>query len=300
VTPPGRVDIVETGPRDGLQNEATILPAADKVELVARAVRAGVRRIEVTSFVSPRAVPALADADEVVAALPRVPGVRYAALVANLRGVDRALAAGVDELDYVVLCTDTFSLRNQGVRSADALAQVPEIARRAHGAGRTLTVTLGASFGCPFEGEVPLAHVLGLGEAVLAAGADELAYADTVGVGTPDRVRALVAGTAVVPRFHFHNTRNTGYANAAAALDAGVTALDATTGGIGGCPFAPDATGNIATEDLWYLAERMGFATGLDVEQVLDTARWTGARLGAEVPGLLSRAGVPLTRGTDT
>jgi hydroxymethylglutaryl-CoA lyase len=287
------VTIVETGPRDGLQNEAVHVSTADKVELVGRAVHAGARRIEVTSFVNPRAVPALADADDVMAVLPVQPGVRYSALVANLRGCDRAVATAVHEINYVVLATDTFSRRNQGVSTAEALGVVPHLVERAHQAGRTVTVTVAAAFGCPFEGEVPLAQVLELAGRVLSAGVDELAFADTIGAGTPDRVRALAAvdAGAVPLRFHFHNTRNTGYANALAAIEAGVVTLDATTGGIGGCPFAPAATGNIATEDLCYLAERMGYSTGLDLDEVLTTARWTGSLLGSPTPGLLTRAG---------
>ena len=237
--------------------------------MVARSIAAGLGRIEVTSFVSPRRVPALADADALMAALPRSPGVRYAALVANLRGCERAVAAQLDELDYVLLATDVFSQRNQGVPTAAALESLDAIAEYTHAAGLRLTVTIGAAFGCPFTGEVSREHVVRLAQAVVEAGADELALADTIGVATPDQVahfaQALRDDARVPLRFHFHNTRNTGYANAVAALANGVSTLDASMGGIGGCPFAPGATGNIASEDLCYLANRMGYVTGLDV-----------------------------------
>jgi hydroxymethylglutaryl-CoA lyase len=290
------LDLIEVGPRDGLQNEKVLLPTDAKVELVRRSVAAGTRRIEVTSFVSPRAIPALADADEVMAAvltLPRTDGLRYAGLVANLRGCDRAIEAGVDELDFVLLATDEFSRRNQGMTTAAALELVPQIAERAHARQRTLTVTIGAAFGCPFTGEVDAGHVNDLVDQARAAGADEVSLADTIGVGTPNQVAAFItaSGGGGPLRFHFHNTRNTGYANAVAALERGVTALDASTGGIGGCPFAPAATGNIASEDLAYLAARMGYRTGLDLDQLMENALWTGSQLGEQVPGLLSRAG---------
>lgn len=288
-----RLSIVETGPRDGLQNEAAVISTASKVEMIRRAAAAGAQRIEVTSFVSPRAVPQLADADDVVRGLEPLPDVALSALIANRRGAERALAAGILDIDFVLLATDTFSLRNQGMSSNDALALVGDLAGFVHSSRGSLTVTIGAAFGCPFEGEVALARVLDLGAKVLASGADELSYADTIGVGTPHQVRALIAGTdpGARLRFHFHNTRNTGYANAFAAMEAGVTTLDATTGGIGGCPFAPNATGNIATEDLVYLAQRLGVETGLDPERLADNARWTSDLLGHQVPGLLSRAG---------
>ncbi|MGN6722881.1 MAG: hydroxymethylglutaryl-CoA lyase [Marmoricola sp.] len=293
----GLLEVIETGPRDGLQNEKTHLPTEAKIELVDRAITAGIRRVEVTSFVSPKAVPALADADEVFAAVARRPGVRLSALVANERGFGRAVAAGVDELDFVLLASDTFSQRNQGISSREALALVPTLVSAAHESGAQATVTIGAAFGCPFEGEVALERVLDLAGSLVAFGVDEVSFADTIGAGTPDRVRAYIEAMGgpsaeVGLRFHFHNTRNTGYANALAALEMGVGALDATTGGIGGCPFAPDATGNIATEDLWYLAQRMGYASDIDIERILDTARWTGTALGSVVPGQLSRAGV--------
>ncbi len=291
------VSIVEVAPRDGLQNESTLLPTASKVELVRRSVAAGLRRVEAVSFVRPDAVPQMADAEAVMSALPRSAGVSYSGLVLNGRGLDRALAAGVDEVNLVVLCTETFSQRNQGMSVAESVRVLSEVCRGAKDAGLRTTFTLSAAFGCPFEGEVASATVLGLLEQVLAAQPDEIDLADTIGVGVPAQVRSLVEGARrvaphVTLRAHFHNTRNTGLANALAAVEAGVHVLDASTGGIGGCPFAPAATGNIATEDLLYLLHRSGYATGVDPAAVAATGTWLGGELGlAEVPALLGRAG---------
>lgn len=290
------VQVVEVGPRDGLQNEPATLSTRDKVELVTRSLDAGVRRVEVTSFVNPRRVPQLADAEEVMAALPRRDDVSYIGLVLNRRGLERALAAGVDEVNVVVVATETFSRRNQGVSVDEMVRAWSDIAAAAREAGRRVSVTIGASFGCPFEGEVPTERVTALVRRLAEARPDEIALADTIGVGVPVQVRALVAAAreaapGVPLRCHFHNTRNTGYANAAAAVEAGVPALDASTGGVGGCPFAPAATGNIATEDLLYLLDRTGVWTGVDAGRVVDTAVWLGERLGSPVPALLGRAG---------
>lgn len=292
-----RVDIVEVSPRDGLQNEATVLSTADKVELVERAVKAGARRVEVTSFVNPSRVPQMADADELMAALPRHNGVSYAGLVMNGRGLDRALAAGVDEIDVVVVATDTFCRRNQGMTTAEACATAGELVGRAREAGVRSTVTVGASFGCPFEGEVALDRLREVLARVVAAGPDELALADTIGVAVPGDVTARVAlargvlGPGVPLRLHLHDTRHTGVANAVAGWAAGVATLDASIGGAGGCPFAPDATGNVATEDLVYLFGRMGVATGYDLRTTAEAARWLEQRLGRTLPGALARAG---------
>ncbi|MCP3424385.1 hydroxymethylglutaryl-CoA lyase [Nocardioides pinisoli] len=297
MTPQEAVSIVEMAPRDGLQNESAVLSTADKVELVERAVRAGARRIEVTSFVNPARVPQMADADEVMAALPRPDGVSYAGLVMNDRGLDRALAAGVDEVDVVVVATDTFCLRNQGVTTEEACRLAASLVRRAREAGALTTVTVGAAFGCPFEGEVPeerLREVLGR---VVDAGPDELALADTIGVAVPTAVSARlalaarVAGADMPLRLHLHDTRHTGVANAVAAHAAGVRTLDASIGGAGGCPFAPNATGNVATEDLVYLFDRMGVDTGLDLATTVSTTAWLEERLGKRLPGALLRAG---------
>ncbi|CAM4077896.1 hydroxymethylglutaryl-CoA lyase [Nocardia ninae] len=291
------VTLVEVAPRDGLQNEPEILAVDDKVELIRRSVDAGLRRIEAVSFVNPRLVPQMADAEAVMAGVPRRDGVSYAGLVFNDRGLDRALGAGVDEINVVVVATDSFSQRNQGCSTIAGVERWAKLAARAREAGLLRTVTIAAAFGCPFEGEVSESTVLELIRRVAEAGPDEIALADTIGVGTPDRVRALVAGAAAIApevdlRCHFHNTRNTGYANAVAALEAGVRVLDASTGGIGGCPFAPAATGNIATEDLLYSLDRMGIETGVRIEPVIETGSWLGELLGEPVPALLGRAGL--------
>ena len=272
------------------------MSTADKVELVERAVRAGARRIEVTSFVNPSRVPQMADADEVMAALPRPDGVSYAGLVMNDRGLDRALAAGVDEVDVVVVATDTFCLRNQGVTTDEACRQAAALVSRAREAGVLTTVTIGASFGCPFEGEVTEERLREVVARVVDAGPDELALADTIGVAVPTAVTsrlALAAGVAgdVPLRLHLHDTRHTGVANAVAAHAAGVRTLDASIGGTGGCPFAPNATGNVATEDLVYLFDRMGVGTGLDLATTTATTAWLEERLGKRLPGALLRAG---------
>lgn len=292
-----RVEIVEMSPRDGLQNESTVLSTQDKIELVERAVRAGHRRIEVTSFVSPGRVPQMADADELMAALPRHEGVRYAGLVLNRRGLSRALAAGVDEVDVVVVATDTFGIRNQGTTTEQGCAVAAEVVREARSAGVFTTVTVAASFGCPFEGEVPLERLREVVARVVDSGPDEVALADTIGVAVPSDVTARfavareVAGPRLPLRVHLHDTRHTGVANAVAAVGAGVSTLDASIGGAGGCPFAPNATGNVATEDLLYLFQRTGIATGIDLAVTTAAAAWLEDRLGQRLPGALLRAG---------
>jgi hydroxymethylglutaryl-CoA lyase len=290
------VEIVEVGPRDGLQNEDVVVDTATKVSLIERMLDAGVRRVEATSFVHPERVPQMADADAVMAAVPRDRGASYIGLVLNERGLDRALAAGVDEVNVVVVATETFSQRNQGVGVDGMLDAWQRIARRARDAGLRTSVTISAAFGCPFEGEVPAQRVVEIADRAATAGPDEIALADTIGVGVPPQVTGLVRAVreevgGIPLRCHFHNTRNTGFANVVAALDAGVAALDASVGGIGGCPFAPAATGNIATEDLIYLLDRMGVTHGVDLELASRTAEWIGDQLGSTVPGLLSRAG---------
>jgi hydroxymethylglutaryl-CoA lyase len=291
------VTIVEVSPRDGLQNEPVVLATEAKVELIGRLVAAGARRVEAVSFAHPRLVPAMADAEAVMERVPRTDGVAYAGLVLNRRGLDRALATGVDEVNVVVGVSDTFSRRNQNASTEQSMQAAADVLGRARERGLFCTLTLATSFGCPFEGEVDPARVVGLAARGAAAGAQELCLADTIGVGVPSQVRDLAArardavGATPPLRFHFHNTRNTGFANAMAAVEAGATVLDASAGGIGGCPFAPKATGNIATDDLVYLLERMGLHTGYDLEALLPTAAFLGARLGHEVPALLPRAG---------
>mgnify|MGYP001226707479 CR=1 FL=1 len=290
-----RVEIVEVSPRDGLQNEARVLPTSEKIELVERAARTGVRRIEVTSFVRPDRVPQLADAAEVARALPD-DDIGYSALVLNARGYDRALAAGIREMTTLVLASDTFSRRNQGMSTREALDTVRGIVRRARADGVFVTVIIGASFGCPFEGEVPEDRFAEVAAAVAELGADELCLADTIGVAVPPDVETrfgiLRDRAPDVPlRVHLHDTRNTAVANAVAAVRSGVRALDASLGGTGGCPFAPGASGNVATEDLVYTLHRMGFDTGLDLESTIEQATWLTERLGVPLSGRLGRVG---------
>ncbi len=294
------VQIVEVAPRDGLQNEDVTLPTAAKAELVGLLAGSGVRRIEVTSFVNPARVPQLADADELCGMLPPSAGrggeVSWIGLVLNERGLDRAIAAGVDEVNVVVVATDTFSQRNQGVSTDDAIAAWTRIADRARTAGLRTTVTIAASFGCPFEGEVAPERVAEVLARCVQAQPDEVALADTIGVGVPAGVRALADVAADVAsgiplRWHFHNTRNTGYANAITAVERGAAALDASAGGIGGCPFAPAATGNIATEDLLYLLDRSAVRTGVSATALAPATDLLASTLGKPVPGLLGRAG---------
>lgn len=294
---PARVEIVEVAPRDGLQAENVILPTEAKVELIGRAVDCGARRIEVCSFVNPARVPQMADAEAVLAALPPRDDVTYIGLVLNRRGFDRAAEAGVREINVVAVATDTFGARNQGATVEESVAAFEDIARLARDAGIRTTMTISVAFGCPYEGEVALDQVVKIAERASAAGADEVALADTIGVAVPPQVTAAIeaVGAALDPatalRAHFHNTRNTGLANAYAAVVAGARALDASLGGIGGCPFAPNATGNIPTEDLAYLLHRSGIATGLDLDRLIESVPWIEAQLGTRVPGLLAKAG---------
>lgn len=289
------VELVEVGPRDGLQNEDVLVDTAGKVSYIEALVAAGLRRIEAVSFVHPGRVPQMADAEAVMAAVPRPSGVRYAGLVVNRRGLDRALTAGMDEVNVIVVATETFCQRNQGMTVAEAISSFAGISAAAKAAGLAVTLTVGAAFGCPFEGEVAPELVAGIVRQCADAGADEVALADTIGVGVPQDVRVLTEAvrevTPVPLRFHFHNTRNTGYANALAAVEAGAAALDASSGGIGGCPFAPAATGNIATEDLAYALRRTGVGTGVTLGGVLAAADYVGERLGHPGPALLGRAG---------
>lgn len=290
------VGIVEVSPRDGLQNERAMLDTDQKVDLITRAIGAGARRIESASFVHPKAVPAMADAEAVMERVPRPGGVHHIGLVLNRRGFDRAVAAGVDEVNLVVPASDGFAKANQN-STTDALTEVSEeVLAEAASNGLFASMTIATAFGCPFDGEVDPDRVVEVARRSAAAGAREIAIADTVGVGVPTQVRALLDGVRevapdVVTRAHFHNTRNTGFANALAAYEWGVDWLDASNGGIGGCPFAPAATGNIATEDLVYLLERSGVDTGLDLEALLPIAEFLSDALGYRVPALLPRAG---------
>lgn len=290
------VTIVEVSPRDGLQSDPTVLPVEARLELISRAVGAGIHRIEAVSFVNPDRVPQMAGAEELVAALPADGGVSYIGLVLNRRGFERALQTGLDEINVVVVCTDTFGRRNQGASTRELIDVWAEIAPEARAAGLTTSVTLTAAFGCPFEGAVPVDRLVEVAAAVAEHGPDEIALADSIGVAVPTDVRERVAAVAEVAggaelRCHFHNTRNTGLANAAAAVEAGVRTVDSSLGGIGGCPFAPRATGNIPTEDVVYLLHGMGYDTGTDLDELIGVVGWLEEVLGHDTPGLLARAG---------
>jgi isopropylmalate/homocitrate/citramalate synthase len=289
-----RITICDVGPRDGLQNEAATLEPAVRAELCDRLAAAGVPRVEAVSFVNPKRVPQMAGAEEVMAAIERHEGTIYAGLVLNERGYERALEAGVDEVHYAFPVTDEFARRNQNTTVEGALETSDVLMNRAANDAMRITVTLSVAFGCPFEGAVDPDRVLEIARRVAATGPDEIVLADTIGVGVPSQVDTLVTGTAAfgVPvGCHFHNTRNTGFANAVAAVAAGCTMLDASLGGTGGCPFAPRATGNIATEDLVYLLHGMGHDTGVDLEALIGDAAWLGEQLGKELPGQLHKAG---------
>jgi isopropylmalate/homocitrate/citramalate synthase len=288
------VTICDVAPRDGLQNDPKTLPPATRAELVNRLASAGVRRIEAVSFVNPARVPQMAGAEEVVAAIEREAGVVYAGLALNEKGYERLRATRLDKVHYAFASSETFNARNSNATVEESVSAAERIVERAHADGMRASVTIGASFGCPFEGAVDPAHVLRLAERFAASGADEIVFADTIGVGVPRQVRHLVkegVRLGVPIGVHLHNTRNTGFANALAALDSGATVLDASLGGIGGCPFAPKATGNICTEDLVYLLHGEGVETGIDLEALLGIAGWLEGVLGRELPGQVYRAG---------
>ena len=289
-----RVEIVDVGPRDGLQNEEETLSPQTRAELCDRLAAASVPRVEAASFVNPKKVPQMAGAEEVVSSIKRRPGTVYAGLVLNEKGYERAVEAGVDEVRYAFPVTETFAERNQNTTVADATELSGRLTERARLDGVRLSITLSAAFGCPFEGRVEPEVVLDVAERVGAAKPDEIVLADTIGVGVPKGVRELVGGVlnyGVTVGCHFHDTRNTGIANAAAAVEAGSTVLDASVGGTGGCPFAPKATGNIATEDLVYLLHGMGCETGIDLDSLIECAQWLSEKLGKELPGQVHKAG---------
>ena len=291
------MEICEVSPRDGLQNEAVPFSTEEKIELVNRIIRAGIRRIEVTSFVNPQRVPQMADADEVMAALPRPEGVKYSGLVMNARGLERALSAKVDEVNIVVVATDTFCGKNQGMTTQQSIAVAQDLVAMSREAGIASTITIGAAFGCPFEGEVSIERIKEVVARVIDTGPDELALADTIGVAVPRDIANRIgfareyAPLSMPLRLHLHDTRHTAIANAVAGLAAGVETLDASIGGMGGCPFAPKATGNVATEDLLYLFDRMNVETGINFDHVLETSAWLEDRLNKKLPGALLSAG---------
>jgi hydroxymethylglutaryl-CoA lyase len=296
------ITLVEVAARDGLQSEPVDLSTVEKAELIRRCAAAGLRRIEAVSFANPARVPKMADWQALMAKLgepgflPERGAVSLIGLVLNERGLQQAIDAGVDEMNFVVVCSDTFAVKNQGRDTAGLLQQWRAIAAPAREAGLATTVTLAASFGCPYEGELPVARLRWVLEQLADHPPDEIALADSIGVAVPTDVRRRLAlmsevVPAVARRCHFHNTRNTGLANVVAAVEAGVSAIDASLGGIGGCPFAPNATGNVPTEDVAYMLQRMGYGTGLDLASLSDGVRWLEATVGHAVPGLLAKAG---------
>jgi isopropylmalate/homocitrate/citramalate synthase len=288
------VTLYDVGPRDGLQNEPEVLEIGVRAELVRRLAEAGVPGIEVASFVDARRVPQMAGAEDVVAAVGPRPGPIKAGLALNERGYERLLATRLDEVRFAFGVTETFNQRNQGAAVEESVVAARRIASRARGDGLRCTVTLSVAFGCPFEGEVDADHVVAIAERVADVEPDAIVLADTIGVASPRAVGSLTSSVAALGHpvgGHFHNTRNTGYANALAALESGASVLDASIGGLGGCPFAPNATGNIATEDLVYLLEREGVSTGIDIDRLIETSEWLSQLLGRRLEGQLYRAG---------
>jgi hydroxymethylglutaryl-CoA lyase/(R)-citramalyl-CoA lyase len=289
------VTVCDVGPRDGLQNDERVLEPAVRAELVNRLAATGLPRIEAASFVHPGRVPQMADAEEVVAGIERRAGVTYAGLALNDRGYERFRSTQLDELHFTLAVSDEFNQRNAGVGTEESAAAGEQMLAQARADGVRATGTLGTAFGCPFAGRIDSGRVLGLAERFVAAGAREIVFADTVGVGVPRQVRELVAAglrLGVPIGVHLHNTRNTGIANAFAAVEAGATVLDASVGGLGGCPFAPRATGNIATEDLVYLLHGEGIETGIDLDAVVGVAEWLEGKLGRPLEGMVYKAGV--------
>ena len=296
------VSIMEVAPRDGLQNEAQIVSTANKIALVERLIAIGARRIEVASFVNPRRVPQMFDAEAVIAGLPDDAAVRYTALCMNVRGVERAVATrhgarGVDEAGCVIVATDQFGIANQGQTVAEGIAANRDMLSLALSSGLRAQVTIAAAFGCPFEGPVPPARVIDIAARMADAGAQEVALADTIGVAVPSQVGDLVSalihklGPDIPIRVHLHDTRGMAPANAWAAYQAGCRTFDSALGGLGGCPFAPGAAGNVATEELVYLFARSGVATGLDLDAALAANAWFAEIMGRVLPSRVGKAG---------
>ena len=295
---PAGIEFVEVGPRDGLQNEKRLISTADKLALIRMAIAAGARRIEVTSFVNPQKVPQMADAEDVCAGLPQRDDVTFIGLVMNLRGAQRALATGrIDQLGAVCVATDRFAMANQGQTSDESVEAAKSIIALARDQGRTAQATIAASFGCPFTGEVAEDRVVEMAARLAEAGPVEVALADTIGVGNPAHVARLVARVreAIAPlpvRVHFHNTRGTGLANVWAAVAAGASVVDGALGGLGGCPFAPGAAGNVASEDVVYMLERAGVATGMDLNRMIEASHWLAGVMDRRLPGMVAQAPV--------
>ena len=291
------IEIVDVSPRDGLQSQPVLLSVEHKLELINRLIDSGIRRMEAVSFVNPKRVPQMADAEQVVRGLPRRDDVTFIGLVLNLRGFERAMACNIDEINCAVVASDTFNLRNQGATTEQTMAVIKEITREVRAAGINMGVTVSAAFGCPFEGEMPIEKVVRLVQRLAAMGYTGISLADTIGAAGPSDVAALVKRIRTLEpdlslSCHFHNTRNTAVANTYAAIMEGVTIFDASCGGVGGCPFAPAATGNVATEDLLYMIHRMGLKTGIDIDKIIETAKWLEGPLGTAMPAMVTRAGV--------
>jgi hydroxymethylglutaryl-CoA lyase len=293
-----KIEICEVGPRDGLQSEPRIWTVEERVELIDRLSATGVPRIEAVSFVNPKRVPQMADAETVMAKIKRPKGVKFAGLALNAMGAERAIEAGVDEVRYVVVASETFNQRNQGATINESLDGFSKIADKVVNAGLKLSATVAAAFGCPFEGKIEVDQVAKIASKLVDGGCVEVGMADTIGSGVPTQVTELLSvvrhavGSEIGLGFHLHNTRNTGFANAAAAASAGVLFLDASVGGLGGCPFAPKATGNIATEDLCFMLRNMGFDTGININSYIDTSLWAETFFDSPLPGQIMKAGL--------
>ena len=292
-----KVSILEVGPRDGLQSEPEILPTEIKKEFITRTINAGIKNIEVTSFVHPKKVPQMADAEKLVESLPDRDDVTYIGLIMNQRGFERARDCGIDEVGMVIVSTDTYNMKNQNVITQQSIDNWLDIASSAKSAVIRTSVVIACSFGCPYEGEVDPEHIASIAEQILKGEPDVLGLADSVGVAVPNQIKttfSLIKELApTIPlRTHLHNTRNTGLANAAAAVEVGVSIIDASTGGIGGCPFAPKATGNIPTDDLLYMLDRSGIETGVNLKEIVKTTNWLENQLGRSVPAMVPKAGI--------
>jgi hydroxymethylglutaryl-CoA lyase len=296
MTTPVSIEFVEVGPRDGLQNEPEIVATADKLTLIQKAIDAGARRIEVASFANPKRVPQMADAEDVCAGLPHRDDVTYIGLVMNARGAQRAIATRrIDQLGLVVVATDQFAMANQGQTGDGSVQMAQDIIRQANAIDLTAQATIAASFGCPFEGEVAEDRVVEIAKRLSDAWPVEISLADTIGVANPAHVSRLVTKVreAIAPipvRVHFHNTRGTGLANVWAAIEAGASVVDASIGGLGGCPFAPGAAGNVASEDVVYMLERAGISTGMDLDKLISASTWLSGIMNKKLPGLVSMA----------
>ncbi len=290
------VQIVEVGPRDGLQNESVILSTESKIDMITRLADAGLTRIETVSFAHPDKVPQMSDAEAVMEGLPQRDDVSYIGLILNWRGWRRAADTSVDEINMNVSASSTFNQRNQGSDTEETINVLGRVVEDASAAGFPVTATIATSWGCPFEGEIPIERLVFVANAVCLTGVSEIALADTIGVADPwsvtERIDAVRQAVGDIPlRAHFHNTRNTGIANAYSAVQAGVTTLDASVGGLGGCPFAPKATGNIPTDDLIYMLERAGFTTGVSLEEIIAISRFMEPLVGKPLEAMLPKAG---------